>query len=260
MLSATAFLSRSKRALPASRRHYSEEAKAVYHKPSYRVPEVFDEAILAKIEKKLRSQPRTVLNKPSQAYADRVDPDKPIRRAAVLVPLINWGPTTLSTPETVGSDRASILYSLRASSLRNHGGQVSFPGGVMDPEDEGDPIKTALRETTEELGIPASVVRPLGLFHDVTSLNGIIVTPVIAYIPNWHSISQFHMQLSKDEVDEVFEVPVTSLIDPSVYSIDNLKRGKLPRYKVDVDRPEKDIWGLTAYITDWLLRSTFHEL
>lgn len=129
----------------------------------------------------------------------------------------------------------------------------------MDPEDEGDPIKTALRETTEELGIDPALVRPLGLFHDVTSLNGIIVTPVVAFIPNWSTVSS-QVTLSQDEVDEVFEVPMTTLVDPNLYSIDALKRGRLPRYKVDSNRPEKDIWGLTAYVTDWLLRSTLKDL
>ena len=259
MLSTKSLLSGSKRSLRSSRRSYSEAKVPVYHIPGYTLPDVFTEDVILKVERKLRSQPRTVLSRPSQAYADNVDPSKPVRRAAVLVPLINWSPKSTSTPFTSGRERASILYNLRSSTLRNHGGQVSFPGGVMDPEDEGDFIKTALRETTEELGIDRSLVRPLGLFHDVTSLNGILVTPVIAHIPDWSSVSQ-QVKLSQDEVEEAFEVPITSLIDPSVYSIDQLKRGRLPRFKVDPNRPEKDIWGLTAYITDWLLRSTFHQL
>lgn len=130
----------------------------------------------------------------------------------------------------------------------------------MDPEDEGDPIKTALRETCEEIGIEKQFIQPLGLFHDVTSLNGIIVTPVVAYIPNWCEIATNHVKISEDEVQEIFEVALQDLVNPNIYSLDNLKRGVLPRYKVDPTRQEKDIWGMTAYISDWLLRTTLANL
>jgi 8-oxo-dGTP pyrophosphatase MutT (NUDIX family) len=130
----------------------------------------------------------------------------------------------------------------------------------MDPEDEGDPIRTALRETAEEVGIETRFIQPLGLFHDVTSLNGLIVTPVVAFIPNWSVVSRQHVIVSEDEVEEIFEVPLTTLTDPGIYSLDLLKRGVLPRYAVDPERREKDIWGMTAYISDWLLRSTFYNL
>lgn len=260
MLSIASSRVRSIARVRAQKRSFSESTTPVYHNSEYRCPELFTESVLASLERKLRSQPRLVLKKPSHAYAFPVGPEQPVRRAAVLIPLINWAPKTTTEPQTTGRERAALLYSLRASTLRNHGGQVAFPGGVMDPEDEGDPIKTALRETAEEIGIDASLVRPLGLFHDVTSLNGIIVTPVLAHIPNWSVVSRTHVKLSRDEVDEVFEVPLASLIDPSSFSVDTLRRGNLPRYVVDPNRKEKDVWGMTAYITDWLLRSTFSGL
>ena len=130
----------------------------------------------------------------------------------------------------------------------------------MDPEDEGDPVRTALRETAEEVGIDMKYIVPLGLFHDVTSLNGLIVTPVVAFIPNWCAVSRHHVTVSEDEVEEIFEVPLATLTDPNNYSLDQLKRGILPRYTVDSERREKDIWGMTAYISDWLLRTTFNDL
>lgn len=243
------------------RRHYSTTPKKpLYHNSIYTVPEVFTEAHILQIERRLKSQPRTILSKPSHAFANPVDDSTPVRRAAVLVPLVNWAPVSVSEPKTLSRTRASILFSLRSSTLRNHGGQVAFPGGVQDPEDGGDPIRTALRETAEEIGINETLIRPLGLFHDVTSLQGIIVTPVVAYIPNWQSIACEHVKLSEDEVKEIFEVPLATLIDPSIYALDNLKRGVMPRYIVDPDRREKDVWGMTAYITDWLLRTTFADL
>ena len=242
-------------------RHYSTIPKTpIYHESGHRVPEVFTEENIATIRRRLNGQPRMALSKPSHAFLRPEDAIKPVRRAAVLVSLVNWAPTTSSAPVTRGRERASIVYNLRSSTLRNHGGQVSFPGGVMDPEDNGDPIRTALRETAEEIGIQESLIQPLGLFHDVTSLNGVIVTPVVAYIPNWQSIAHNHVQLSADEVEEIFEVPLSSLIDKSIYSVDDLKRGFMPRYAVDPNRREKDIWGMTAYISDWLLRSTLADL
>ena len=130
----------------------------------------------------------------------------------------------------------------------------------MDPEDEGDFVRTALRETWEEIGIEKTSIQPLGLFHDVNSIGGILVTPVIAYIPNWQVIAHHQAQKNEDEVEEIFEVPICQLIDPSNYQVDNLKRGKLPRYVIDTNRREKDIWGMTSYLTDWILRTVLDDL
>lgn len=242
------------------RPYSSEPRRPSYHDPSSKFPSVFTEAVLDKISHRLKTQPRVALQKPAANFGEPFDPSKPVRRAAVLVPLVNWAPVTTTEPRTSGRKRASLVFSLRSSSLRNHGNQVSFPGGVMDPEDEGDPIKTALRETCEEIGIEKQFIQPLGLFHDVTSLNGIIVTPVVAYIPNWCEIATNHVMISEDEVQEIFEVALQDLVNPNIYSLDNLKRGVLPRYKVDPTRQEKDIWGMTAYISDWLLRTTLANL
>jgi len=238
-------------------RCYVTDAKVPkYHHSTYKCPDLFTEASIAAISRSLKGMSRLVLNRPRFPSSNASDP---VKRAAVLVPLVNYAPKTTSTPVTEGRSRASIIYTLRASTLRNYGGQVAFPGGVMDPEDEGDFVKTALRETWEEIGIESKHIQPIGLFHDVTSMNGILVTPVVAYIPNWQSIAYHHAQKNEDEVEEIFEVPLCHLIDPTKFQLDHLKRGPLPRYIVDPYRREKDIWGMTAYITDWLLRTVLED-
>lgn len=242
----------------APSRPLSTEAKPPkYHSSTYKAPDVFTEANIAEISRRLKAMPRLVLNRPTFPPSD---PSAPVRRAAVLVPLVNYAPKTSSTPATHGRSRASLIYTLRASTLRNHGGQVAFPGGVMDPEDEGDFVRTALRETWEEIGIEEKAIQPLGLFHDVNSTNGILVTPVVAYIPNWQEIAHHQMQKNDEEVEEIFEVPICQLIDPTNFQLDNLKRGQLPRYIIDPNRREKDIWGMTSYVTDWLLRTVLEDL
>ncbi len=116
--------------------------------------------------------------------------------AAVLIPLI-------ARPEGV-----QVLLTRRADHLKDHAGQVSFPGGRMEPEDE-DPLETALREAYEEVGLPPHRVRVLGGLAPCRTGSGFVVTPVVGVIQ-----APFDPVLDPREVAQAFEVPLAFLLDP----------------------------------------------
>jgi 8-oxo-dGTP pyrophosphatase MutT (NUDIX family) len=121
------------------------------------------------------------------------------RRAAVLI--------LLADDDAHGPD---VLLTERASTLRSHAGQVSFPGGSTDPGDV-DAVATALREAEEETGLEPSGVVPLALLPDLyLPPSGYVVTPVLAY---WADPSAVH-SVDPGETAAVVRVPVTALADP----------------------------------------------
>jgi len=118
-------------------------------------------------------------------------------QASVLVPLVK-------RPEGL-----SVLLTQRTAHLRDHAGQVSFPGGRAEPED-GSPERTALREAQEEIGLDEPFIDILGqlpLYRTVTAFE---VTPVVALVR-----PEFVLRLDAVEVAEAFEVPLAFLMDPA---------------------------------------------
>jgi len=149
------------------------------------------------------------------------------RRAAVLVPLIRE------------ADNWSILFSRRADTLSAHGGQVAFPGGVV--EDQEALQGAALREAEEEVGIPRGEVELIGRLDDVITNSGFLVAPFVGIVGP--AVSYV---IQESEVAEVFEVPLEALM-----AIDNPEvryvpfRGKdYPAYFYHYRQYE--IWGLTG--------------
>ena len=153
--------------------------------------------------------------------------DQAATPAAVLVPVVLHAELTL-------------LFTQRTAHLKSHAGQVSFPGGRAEP---GDPSAefTALRETEEEIGLPARSVEVLARLPDYRTRTGFRVTPVVGLV-------RPPLALAPDprEVDEVFEVPLAFLLDPA-----NRQRrtrefqGTTVGYYVFEYR-ERVIWGATA--------------
>ena len=120
-----------------------------------------------------------------------------LRRAAVLVPVLAREPGL------------TVLLTRRTVHLREHAGQISFPGGGMEPDDPS-PEATALREATEEVGLEPDLCSLLGRLDDYVTRTGFRVTPVVALVTP-------PVALAPDpfEVAEVFEVPLGFLIDPA---------------------------------------------
>lgn len=161
------------------------------------------------------------------------------RRAAVLMPLVQR------------ADGLHVLFTRRAEHLHHHAGQVSFPGGCIEPGD-ADPIAAALRETSEEIGVDARFVQVLGTQPELLTTTGFLMTPVVATLQ-----AGFHVQAQDSEVAEIFEVPLTVLMDPAHYQLHHLQtQWGHGRYFYAIPWESHFIWGATAI----LMRNFYHFL
>lgn len=155
-------------------------------------------------------------------------PAEPLRPAAVLVGLRDHASGT------------SVVLTRRQDALRHHGGQVSFPGGRIDLADAG-PLEAAIRETEEEVGLPAAAIDPVGWLDPYATITGFHVWPLVARVDHERPL---HPNL--DEVAEAFEVPLEFLFDPaSARDIDVAWRGRQRRL-VEFHWRGQRIWGATA--------------
>ncbi|NUS39560.1 MAG: CoA pyrophosphatase, partial [Lysobacter sp.] len=102
----------------------------------------------------------------------------------------------------------TVLLTRRTEDLRHHAGQVSFPGGRIEPGDR-DAIAAALRETEEEVGIAANQLSPLGFLDPLATVSGFRVLPVVALVD-----PAYEARPDPREVADVFEVPLATLLDP----------------------------------------------
>jgi len=150
------------------------------------------------------------------------------REAAVLMPIFKH------------NDEYRLLLTLRTHEVETHKGQISFPGGMREGNE--DLLKTALRETFEEVGIEEERIEPLGKFHDYISVTGYRVSPFAGFIAEpFKTVPQMR------EVAEVLQVPFRIFLDPSLLRIET----KAWQNREDVyfySFGTYQIWGLTARI------------
>ncbi|MCP4548320.1 MAG: CoA pyrophosphatase [bacterium] len=164
------------------------------------------------------------------------EPATTLRPSAVLVPLL----------EQAGE--AELLFMRRSSTMLDHAGQVSFPGGVRDSEDR-DLAATALRESREEVGADPSRIRLLGGLEAVCTLRKYHIQPFLSVWPEAD-----YEPVSCGEVASVFRVPLRWLMDPSTSGEAEVEHeGRVLRAEAWVWRGEI-IWGATRRITLDLLR------
>ena len=160
--------------------------------------------------------------------ADLLPTDTPLRPAAVLVALVER------------DEGPRVLLTRRTEALRHHAGQISFPGGRIEADD-ADPVDAALREASEEVGLPRELSSPLGYLDPFVTITGFHVYPVVAKVAG-----TFVAQLQETEVAEAFEVPLPFLLDPgNVHELEvdwQGKRRKLLEFHYGAYR----IWGATA--------------
>lgn len=153
--------------------------------------------------------------------------------AGILIPVMQHDPATLS-----------LLLTQRSADLRQHAGQVSFPGGRMEACDS-DIAATALRETQEEVGIAPAQVDIIGFLHPMPTVTGFAVTPVIGLI---HRGVQ--PAIDATEVESAFEVPLAFLLDRGNRRLVERElhgsRVRMAEYHFEGRR----IWGATAFIID----------
>lgn len=160
----------------------------------------------------------------------------PNDKAAVLVPLCSAG------------DEVSLLYTQRSSQLRSYSGQISFPGGKMDPNETA--IDTALREAREEIGLQANRISIWGEGPCFPGRdNKILITPVMGSVED---LQQHELVINTNEVAEVFTITLETLCDPKNQFHTQFKNGFiLPVFAVE----EYRIWGVTAFLTHAVLSS-----
>lgn len=150
------------------------------------------------------------------------------RDAAVLIGVV---------PRTGG---AAVLLTRRTDALRHHAGQVSFPGGRIEPTD-CDAVAAALRETREELGIPARLITPLGFLDPLLTITGFRVLPVVALLD-----PAYVAHPDPGEVADVFEVPLAFLLDRASLRSTRLELHGRARRVWEYRYPAQRIWGATA--------------
>jgi 8-oxo-dGTP pyrophosphatase MutT (NUDIX family) len=154
----------------------------------------------------------------------------PARRvpAAVLVPLVER------------DSGLTVLLTQRSATLKDHAGQVSFPGGRIEPEDR-DAWHAALREAHEEIGLAPELVEFAGYLPDHLVISGFRVTPVVGFVN-----PSYQLQIAAEEVHDVFEVPLDFILDAANHSSRRRKVGELTIEVHDIPYGDRNIWGATA--------------
>ena len=161
-----------------------------------------------------------------------------VTRAAVLIPLL------------LKEGGLSVLLTQRTNHLRDHAGQISFPGGRMDPEDQS-PNDTALRESHEEIGLDPKRVEIIGHLPEYLTVSGYSVTPVVGLVQ-----PQAEYVLDAFEVADVFEVPLEFLLDPANHQVRLWESEQGGRRFYSMPYENRFIWGATA----GMLRNLYHLL
>lgn len=134
----------------------------------------------------------------------------------------------------------TVILTLRPETMRKHPGQVSFPGGRIDPGDDG-PIDAALREAEEEIGLPRAAVEVIGLADSYRTVTGFEVMPVLAIVP-----PDLPLAPHPGEVAAVFEAPFHYILDPVHQHVRTaVWRGRERTY-YEIEWEERKIWGATA--------------
>lgn len=150
--------------------------------------------------------------------------------AAVLVPIV------------LHPESPSLLLTLRASHLRSHAGQISFPGGRLEPSDS-NLAAAAVRETQEEIGIDSSRIELLGFLSDQIIRSGYRITPVVALLR-----PGFTVTADSTEVAEVFELPLEFALTAGNYR-SRAGRARGLSFEIwELPYGERNIWGATAGI------------
>jgi 8-oxo-dGTP pyrophosphatase MutT (NUDIX family) len=153
--------------------------------------------------------------------------DAPMTPAAILVPVVD-------------RREPSVILTVRTDTVRKHAGQIAFPGGRIDPEDDG-PVAAALREAEEEIALPRSVVQVVGMADRYRTITGFEVTPVLGVVP-----PDLPLSPQPDEVAAIFEAPLDYLLRPEHQRVRSTVWQGRERTYYEIEWEGRRIWGATA--------------
>ena len=174
------------------------------------------------------ADPITRTSRPLSPTSDPLVVQQALRPAAILFPL------------TIQNNIVDVVLTRRTESLRSHPGQISFPGGRIEPEDY-DVAAAATREAHEEIGVTPQDVAVIGTLDTCITGTGFSVVPVLAVIP-----PHYAYRLDPNEVDEVFHVPLAHLMEPANHQqLSRTFNGAVRGYYA-IDYGRHHIWGATA--------------
>lgn len=161
-------------------------------------------------------------------------------------------PASVLVPIVAHRESLTVLFTRRTAHLRAHSGQISFPGGRVEPQDV-DARETALRETQEEIGLARERIELIGTLSEYHTRTGYRITPVVGVVA-----PPFRLQADPQEVDAVFEVPLSFLLDPRNHQRHTRAfQGRMISYFA-MPYGEHYIWGATAAMLVNLYRQLVH--
>lgn len=165
------------------------------------------------------------------------------QRALTSLPLGDFIPAAVLVPLFLQDGQYHVLFTQRSMTVRDHKGQIAFPGGMVEKEDQGL-VATALRETEEELGILPANVDILGQLSELITPTGYHITPYVGVIPPGTAY-----RLNAEEISGIIEVPLEHLLEPQNM---RLERGEF--FNSQTEMPyfqyrQHVIWGATGRIT-----------
>ena len=164
-------------------------------------------------------------------HVRRVVPPGPLIAAAVLVPIVDH------------AGEPYMLFAKRTDRVGHHKGQISFPGGVIDPGDASS-VDAALREAEEEIALPRAAVEPLGTLDDTeTVATRFVITPIVGAV--WQPVA---WQPDGNEIEKVIEVPFALLAAEGSCRVEHWERDGVSRPVYFFDYEDETIWGATARI------------
>jgi len=163
----------------------------------------------------------------------------PLKSAAVLIALVNSN-TDKANTNNINTNGLQVLLTKRASHLKHHPSQISFPGGKVEPTDK-NLIHTALREAQEEIGLSPDAVSIVGQLPNYEVISGYHVTPIVGVID-----TPQHYQKNANEVDEIFQVPLQHFLQPKYHrTIVCYRNGQYHNVHFFLYK-HYNIWGATA--------------